>query len=218
MSSFKVSKKAVAGQSAAALEHTPVNHSTRVEILSTAVNRHLETPEEFIDQISTLWSEAQQRFLAIGRYLVLAHAKFSGYGEYDRNVLKHLPFSRQVAHQLRTIAKAVDKDKLLQIEELPRSYTTAYFLVSLPPEHINQARQEGLTKPTTTRAEIQAFRKRVLTLNNAVNLDLAARRARLRADIERRETELAALKAELEEIGDDEEKSNAVMMDRDDRS
>lgn len=217
MSSFKVSKKAVAGQSAAALQHPPVNQSTRVEILSTTVNRHLETPEEFIHHISTLWSEAQQRFLAIGRYLVLAHAKFSGYGEYDRNVLKHLPFSRQVAHQLRTIAEAVDKNKLVQVDELPRSYTTAYFLVSLPPEHIDRARQEGLTRPTTTRGEIQAFRKRVLTSDNGTGLDLTARRARLRADIARRESELAALKAELEEIGDDEDRCSLIGMDRDER-
>jgi hypothetical protein len=199
--SFKLSKKAVAGQSAVMLDDAQPTHSTRTEIMATTVSRHLETPEQYVQQITTLWSEAQQRFLAIGRYLVLAHAKFSGYGEYDKNVLKHLPFSRQVAHQLRTIAEAVDQDKLVQVDELPRSYTTAYFLVSLPPEHIDRARKEGLAKPTTTRAEIQAFRKRVLSIvQSSVQLDAAARRANLLAEIQRREAELEALKAELKKF------------------
>jgi hypothetical protein len=53
---------------------------------------------------------------------------------------------------------------------------------------------------------------------DVVNLDITARRARLRAEIKRYETELTALKAELEEIGDDEEEGQAAEMDHGEQS
>ena len=101
------------------------------------------TEEDIVLEIDILWSEAQDKFLAIGRYLVGAGARF--HRSYEAIILPQLPFGRGVAFQVRAIAMAVDEGRLLE-EEMPRRYVSAYQLVSLPRLHFALARQETLIR------------------------------------------------------------------------
>jgi len=187
MSGFRVSKaKALARQD---------ESTTRSDILENAVVT-LERPEDVVEEITKLWGEAQNKFLTIGRYLVQAAARFTAHRRYEREVVSKLPFSRQIAHQLRVVAMAVDEGRLVK-DELPRSYATVYILATLTDEHLNLARQQGLVCPEATRPQVEAFRRSLLP---AAPKDLARRRERLMADIQKREAELARMRAELEEV------------------
>jgi len=154
----------------------------------------LESPEQYVREINKLWSEATEKFLAIGRYLVEASEKLEKRGDYKDKVLSKLPFSKNTANQLRTIAYAVDRDRLLSVNELPRSWSNAYKLVRLPQEHIDLARRKGLTTPTATRAEIDEFLE---SLKPVHELSPEEERQQLLEKIAKREKELKELRERL---------------------
>ena len=91
--------------------------ANRVEDNSTIVVP-LPSPEEYVRKIETLWREAQKRFVAIGKYLLLARERHRG--EFERAILPRLSFKRAVAHQLMSVAEAL-KEQRFREEELPRS-------------------------------------------------------------------------------------------------
>jgi hypothetical protein len=155
---------------------------------------NLESPEQYVREINKLWSEATEKFLAIGRYLVEASEKLEKRGDYKDKVLSKLPFSKNTANQLRTIAYAVDRDRLLAVNELPRSWSNAYKLVRLPQEHIDLARRKGLTTPTATRAEIDEFLE---SLKPVHKLSPEEERQQLVEKIAKREKELEELRERL---------------------
>lgn len=128
--------------------------SDRYRRLSNAL-RDIETEEDVIDEVHLLWSEAQEKLLTIGRYLVKAKEKFRG--TYEATILPRLPFGKGVAYQLRVVAVAVDEGRILE-EELPASYSTAYQLASLPPADLAQARKTNLVRKDVLRREVEAFR------------------------------------------------------------
>jgi hypothetical protein len=128
--------------------------SSRYRNLSNAL-RDLQTEEDVIDEVHLLWGEAQEKLLTIGRYLVKAKEKFRG--TYEATILPRLPFGKGVAYQLRVVAGAVD-DGLILEQELPRSYSTAYQLASLPREDLAQARELNLVRRDVLRREVEAFR------------------------------------------------------------
>lgn len=150
---WSVPKRKVAISRGPAL--APPQDGERLRLLSnTLVTLHSE--DDAVREISKLWREAQEKFLAIGRYLVRAKLQFKG--EYERLILPQLPFGRQVAFQLRTVAAAVDGGKIEE-EALPRSYSTAYSLVTLVPEHFALARDRNLVRYDVARSEVEAFRR-----------------------------------------------------------
>lgn len=165
--------------------------------------------DELIAEIGKLWDEAQQKFLAIGRYLVRAFDLYQG--TFEETVLARLPFGRIVAYQLRAVAEAVDSEKLPG-DRLPRSYATAYKLISLPALDYEEAKKRGIVRADVTRPEVEAFKRqlreeRMRALNRAEFL--RHERAHLRAEVARMEDHLQAAQARLseiaDEIGDDEE-------------
>ena len=165
--------------------------------------------DELIAEIGKLWDEAQQKFLAIGRYLVRAFGLYQG--TFEETVLARLPFGRIVAYQLRAVAEAVDSEKLPE-DRLPRSYATAYKLVSLPALDYEEAKKRGVVRADVTRPEVEAFKRqlreeRMRALNRAEFL--RQERAQLRAEVARMEDRLQAAQARLseiaDEIGDDED-------------
>ena len=113
----------------------------------------------YVREIERLWSEAQERFLTIGRYLVRAKQHLP-HGAFEVMILNELPFGRHVAWQLRTIAVAVDGGRLIE-RELPRSYTTAYKLAKLEDDALERAKRDGLVRADVTRSEIVAFLRRL---------------------------------------------------------
>jgi hypothetical protein len=118
------------------------------------------------------------------------------HGDYERMIRDDLPFGRQIAHQLRVVAEAVDHGRLIE-EEIPRSYSTVFLLASLDDKHLELARSKGLVRPETTRAQVAAFRR---SLVSADPVRLQRNRERLVEEIERREAELRALRTRLAEV------------------
>jgi hypothetical protein len=155
---FQATKGALRRRPATPSEALPGSEGTRARILSnTVVARN--NAEGYANEIGKLWGEAQQKFLTIGRYLILAKEKLE-HGEFERMVSTMLPFGRNVAHRLRVVAAAVDQGRLLE-EALPRSYTVAYGLVILSEREFEEARRRELIRPTLTSRELDLFRREI---------------------------------------------------------
>lgn len=166
----------------------------RMEAVRTTAER-LPTREAYAAEVSRLWHEAQDRFVAIGEYLV--HAKETlPHGEYEKMVAYDLPFGRAVAHALRTVAFAVSNGRIAK-PELPRSYTTAYFLAALKPHHLALARERGLLRADVPRSAVDAFRRELRSDSGDRRDELGRERARLRKQMEVIRVRLAEIEADL---------------------
>ncbi len=171
---------------AALPEHTePPRH----RILSN----HVKTCDEarkFVAEIEKLWSEAQEKFLTIGRYLVQAKARLK-HGEFEMMVATQLPFGKNVAYQLRVVAQAVEQDRLEE-RDLPRSYSNAFRLAQMDEAMLQRAREKNLVRPDVTRREIIDF----LSV-------IAAETERRRPERERVAREIEKLRARVASLEDD---------------
>lgn len=141
----------------------------------------LRTKDDFVREISHLWLDVQKRVLLIGRYL--NHAKrLLPHGEFQQMIRAELPFSEQVAYQMRQVAAAVDSGRFLE-EELPRNYSVAYQFVTLSEREVQIARQRQLFRPDVRRSELLALKRELRLrwpMSTALNRDeLLAERARL---------------------------------------
>ncbi len=175
----------------------PIKSTTsRLEDFSTTIVP-LNRPEDYVREIGKLWDEAQRRFLAIGRYL--RHAIRANKGEFEAKILPQLPFGRAVAYQLREVAEAVESGRF-QEQELPRSYSAAYYLTLVPEEHIPLARSRGLVRPQAARSEIMRFLKE-LEPESHDEMErreaLTRRREQIARQIARLREEMAEIEAEL---------------------
>ena len=155
---FQATKGALRRRPEAPAEALPGSEGTRARMLSNAVVAR-NNAEGYANEIGKLWGEAQQKFLTIGRYLILAKEKLE-HGEFERMVSTMLPFGRNVAHRLRVVAAAVDQGRLPE-EALPRSYTVAYGLVILSEQEFKEARRRELIRPTLTNRELDHFRREI---------------------------------------------------------
>lgn len=182
MSGFKQVSKAQARR------HIAVDE--RIERMSEATV-DLVRREEFVQEISTLWRSAQEKFLLIGRYLVQARARLP-HGEFQAMVENELPFGYQVAYQLRMVAEAVDSGRLPGAK-LPPSYATVYQLATLTGEQLRLADQSNLIRPDVTRPEIVRFKR---DLRNRA-LDHVSRREALEAERDWLRERLAVIEVEL---------------------
>ena len=193
--SFQVSK------SAARKPHVPAQAPAtgRIAELTRAVIP-LDDRGSYVAEIAKLWTEAQDRFLTIGRYLVVAKRTLK-HGEFEAMIARDLPFSKATAHQLRAVAEAVDEGRFKE-DELPRSYATVYYLTTLSADQLELARERGLVSPETTRPAIISF-KRALKEGQAGAMaelpqDAAGlQRQRIVAEIKRRQREIEALEVQL---------------------
>lgn len=120
-------------------------------------NRDIQTLGQYRDEIHALWHTAAESFVRIGRLLNDAKKELP-HGQFTSLVDEQLPFGKSVCHALRSIADAVDS-KLVLENELPGDYTAAYQVVSLPESLVQQAREQGILRPTVTRREIVEFKK-----------------------------------------------------------
>jgi hypothetical protein len=111
----------------------------------------------YVREISRLWSEAKDKFLAIGEYLSLAKEQLA-HGEYEAMIRSQLPFGKSAAHRMRTVAEAVRNGRLAR-DSLPQSYATAYELTLLNDRQLRLAESRGLIRPDVHRAELVAFRR-----------------------------------------------------------
>jgi hypothetical protein len=185
---------------------------TRVQALQ-AVEDAPKTPEDFVERISKLWTNAQNTFLDIGRLLIRAKETLS-HGEYTAGVEKHLPFSVGAAYQLREAARwaiEMDRRKEITIDALPNSYTTIYLLSTLEPPDLGAAKEEGIIRPELRRAELISWKK--AKKQNPQGVDrtsllaeqrdrLIRERARVDAELHRIEIEMRVVSLEKHGIGE----------------
>lgn len=112
----------------------------------------------YVREISRLWGEARDKFLAIGEYLSLAKQQLA-HGEYEAMIHSQLPFGKSAAHRMRTVAESVRNGRLAR-DSLPQSYATAYELTLLTDRQLRLAEEQGLIRSNVARSEIVAFRRR----------------------------------------------------------
>jgi hypothetical protein len=192
---FQTTKGALRRRPEAPVEALPGAEGTRTRILSNAVVAR-NNAEGYANEIGKLWSEAQQKFLAIGRYLILAKEKLA-HGEFERMVSTMLPFGRNVAHRLRVIAGAVDQGRLPE-EALPRSYTVAYGLVILSEHEFEEARRRNLLRSTLTNRELDEFRREIRQpVGEERHAHLLRERDRLTAEVEKLRDRIEEIEREL---------------------
>jgi prefoldin subunit 5 len=127
----------------------------RVAKVENAVGR-ISSAEQAVEEITHLWIEAQDKFIAIGRYLIRTKDKFPK--SFEKEVIAKLPFGYNVAHQLMSVARAIDNGVLKQ-DELPKTYSVAYHLTTLSNSQLSEARQSGLINPDLSRRAIVSFKK-----------------------------------------------------------
>lgn len=106
----------------------PRHRDSRFDTIAAAPVQ-LETRAEFVEEIGRLWRDVQDRCLLIGRHLVQAKEKLP-HGEFIAMIERDLPFGRNAAHKMMTVARAVD-DRMVAAELLPPDYTAAYLVVTL---------------------------------------------------------------------------------------
>lgn len=150
--------------------------------------------EDYVAEIRTLWTEAAETFLLIGRHLNQARDALP-HGEFQRMVEECLPFDKSRAYQLRMVAQMVDARRVQEVD-LPRSNATAFLFTSLDAEAIARAKEDGVLRPDIRRQEVVEWKRRLL--GPPQNAQAIARaRAALRMRIRRIEEELERARAEL---------------------
>lgn len=135
----------------------PVADVARLPSVRRAPDKLL-TGEQFAQEIGRLWTDVQRGFLDIGRRLNEAFAQLD-HGEYGA-LLANLPFERATADKLRKVAMAADAGTLPP-DRMPKSYSTAYELLTLSPVERAEAEKRGLIRPDVKRAEIVAFKRSI---------------------------------------------------------
>src|SRR3954447_10280713 len=150
MSGFKAVSKAAARRQ--------IVEDPRIEKIANAL-LVLHTQQEYVDEISTLWQSAQEKFLTIGRYLIQARDTLH-HGEFQAMVESRLPFGVQVA-------EAIDSGRLPS-GQMPGSYATIYQLTTLKPDELDLARQRNLLRPDVKRTEVAAFKRELRRLAQSV--------------------------------------------------
>lgn len=191
LSKFAVSKRRSNRMAADEIE-VAAPETGRTRILSNSI-LNLSSEAEVVEEVSKLWGEAQDKFLAIGRYLRRAKDRFPG--SFERKIVASLPFGKNVAYQLRLVAEAVDKGRLPE-EHLPRSYATAFQLVSLPDPDFEEAKKRELVRSTVTRPEVNAFRKELQQIRSRSGDEVELLK-RERYDLLREDEKLRARQAEV---------------------
>jgi hypothetical protein len=126
--------------------------------------------EGAVGEIHRLWNNAQQNFLSIGRWLIVAKAALP-HGEYEQMIDEQLPFSPSIARQLRTVAEFVDSGTIPR-EQLPDAYTTIYQIATLPEPVLEQAKRKALIRPNITRRELVDLKRRHRASSSTPSVDL----------------------------------------------
>jgi hypothetical protein len=150
--------------------------------------------------IGTLFREAEERFVQIGTFLEQAKARLP-HGEFQGLVSSRLPFRPRTAQMMMAASKAI-KAGLVPQEIAPPSYSVVYQITTLTEPEREQAIKEGVIRPDMRREDVTAFKKRVRAAGVSEADEKRARLARLVAEQERINWEIAALRAELEKEED----------------
>jgi len=154
----------------------------RQGILNAVVTQ--DSPEAYAREISRLWSEARDKFMAIGEYLLMAKRSLA-HGEYEDMIRSRLPFGPSAARKMRAVAEAVQDGKV-SVDRLPNSYATAYELTLLSQDEFRAAEGRGLVRPDVFLRDIQALRAEMRApVGSQRQLALQKEHEKIKRDIER---------------------------------
>ena len=125
--------------------------------------------------ISDSWDRAQHEFISIGRTLLELQRTLSRdeNARLLRECRKLFPFGKSVASILRSVAEALESERLTE-EECPRDYSTAGMLARMGTFDLDLARDRGVVHRDVKRAEVEAFRRSIrargigLTINSVL--------------------------------------------------
>ena len=158
-SGFKVTRSAVTSREGPLVGLPEQGDAERLHRLSNSLKELGADRLAYVEEIGKLWTEANERFLSIGRYLTRAKERLP-HGAFEAMIAADLPFGKHVARQFRMIAAAVDGGRVEE-DELPRSYTTAYKLIEMKDDVFARARREDLIRPDVTRRDIGTLHEAV---------------------------------------------------------
>ncbi|CAO3459671.1 hypothetical protein [Azospirillum argentinense] len=146
--SFQLTKAKAKREAAAGDQRTDKMVEAVVDLVERA---------DYVREITSLWENAQHKFLLIGRYLNMAKERLD-HGEFLLMIERDLPFTRNIAFQMRSVAHAIDGGRFSE-DELPPAYSVAYQIVSLKDDEVDQARARQLIRPDVKRDEVLAFKR-----------------------------------------------------------
>lgn len=150
-------------------------------------------------EISRLYAESKDKFLAIGHYLYLASESLP-HGQYEMMIKSSLPFTRETARKLRRIYEAVSVGTLDR-HKMPHSYATAFEVTRLTDREMKIAVGRGLIRPDVYLSQIKALQ---VELRAPVDLDrretLEREQQELLERISRLQARLIELEKELEDV------------------
>jgi hypothetical protein len=204
-----------ADQPSPTLGQRPAVADRRAEAIITA-RFESNDPEKLVHEIASLWTRAQEQFLAIGKNLIAArnlierqlqdHSTAQAMRPADRrtlaesewrNFLARLPFTQGIASQLEQVARALEGGRLLR-EELPSNYSVAYQLTTLSEAELEAARRhDGIVGPSATRARIIDFKRQLREARTDRVALIEQRRGKLLEAIARIQLELDDIDREL---------------------
>lgn len=112
--------------------------------------------------ISDSWDRAQHEFISIGRTLLELQRTLSRdeNARLLRDCRKLFPFGKSVASILRSVAEALESERLTE-EECPRDYSTAGMLARMGTFDLDLARGRGIVHRNVKRAEVEEFRRSI---------------------------------------------------------
>lgn len=154
-----------------------------------------QTVDEFLNRISELWEDAQQRFLRIGELLSIAETRLN---EEERAALHeglNRRFGKSARSQLMSAYRAV-RDNVVPAELAAAGYGTIYMLARLSDAERQRAAEQGLLRPDVRQSEVREFWRTIRTQppsNAARRAELEARRAKLLLEIQKIDDALAGL-------------------------
>jgi hypothetical protein len=150
-------------------------------------------------EISRLYAESKDKFLAIGHYLYLANETLP-HGQYELMIRTSLPFTRETARKLRRIYEAV-RAGLLDREKMPHSYATAFEITRLTDRELKIAVGRDLIRPNVYLSEIRALQNELrapIDLDRQETLEREKREAIEK--ISRLKLRVAEIESELREL------------------
>lgn len=153
------------------------------------------TRQEYAREINRLFAESQRNFMKIGKLLDLAEQTLPP--EDYRDLWESLPFERSVRSQIRTAYRAVQEGIVPEAIAEHSGYSTVYQASKLTQEQRQQAIEEGVIRPDTTREEIIAFRKRFNEPDTDDLNRLLKKRERLQTKVTHLQAEIAAISEKI---------------------
>lgn len=112
---------------------------------------------DYAANISNAFARSVQAIIETGRLLVEAKDALP-HGEFLSMVESDLPFSKQTAQQLMTIARDPRIQKHDSVMLLPPSWITLYELTQLDDDTFRRAVTAGVIRPEITRQEVRKLR------------------------------------------------------------